>query len=156
MNREAPDIRSSQAYSASSVSFADQGANAIAYLNQQAQGLQAPPTRRINLNHAVQQAVAAAKESAMPDNVRRIVQVFIVDPDPNVPVGSCLLYEGKLHLTELTDQELYFEIDIKTMLDAHNGRRVQLRDKRVKDREQMLEPARIRDLRMQIVTVATF
>lgn len=87
---------------------------------------------------------------------RRIVKVYIVDPDVNVPVDRCLLYEGDQKMTELTDQELFFEIDIKTVLDNHNTYRTGLIDKSVKDRTETLEPVRIRDLKMTVVTIAQF
>ena len=87
---------------------------------------------------------------------RRIVQVFIVDTYESVPLDKCVIYRGEQKLTDLTDQELFFEIDIKSLLDAHNVERVKLIDKRVKERTEHLEPARIRDLKMTVVTVATF
>src|SRR5690349_21017651 len=40
-------------------------------------------------------------------NQRRIIQVFIADPDQNVPLDSALLYRGDQKLTDLTDQELF-------------------------------------------------
>lgn len=87
---------------------------------------------------------------------RRLVQVFVADPDENVPLDDCLLYKGDLQVTDLTDQELFFEIDIKSVLDAHNAKRTLLVDKSVKERVQHLEPARIRDLKMTVVLVAQF
>lgn len=87
---------------------------------------------------------------------RRIVKVYIVDPDENVPVDKCLLHEGEQKMTEATDEELFFEIDINRLLSAHNEMRVKLVDKSVKEREEHLEPARIRDLRMTVVTIAAF
>jgi len=87
---------------------------------------------------------------------RRIVQVFVADTDENVPLDKCVIYSGEQKLTDLTDQELFFEIDIKSLLNAHNAERVKLVDKRVKERTEHLEPARIRDLKMTVVTVATF
>lgn len=87
---------------------------------------------------------------------RRLVQVFIADPHPDVPLAQALLYEGKQQLTDATDQELFFEIDIKGILDAHNVERIKLVDKSVKERTQLLEPARIRDLKMTVVNIATF
>lgn len=97
------------------------------------------------------------KEAEMPKMTeRRLVQVFVVDPDPNVPIADCLLYRGELQLTELTDQELFYEIDIKTILEKHNTKRITITNKSVKERVEKLEPARIRDLRMQIVLVAQF
>ena len=85
---------------------------------------------------------------------RRVVQVIVADPNENVPLKDCLLYEGKVHLTDLTDQELYFELDIKNMLAKHNEKRVKFVDKKVKDRVEYLEPAKVRDLKMIVVTVA--
>lgn len=87
---------------------------------------------------------------------RRLIQVLIADPNENVPLDMCLLHKGEQKLTDLTDQELFFEIDIKTILDAHNEKRIKLVDKKVKERTENLEPARIRDLKMTVVTVAQF
>src|ERR1051326_5789570 len=56
---------------------------------------------------------------------RRIVQVFIADPNESVPLENSLLYQDeKPHLTDLTDQELFFEIDIRSILEKHNKYRV--------------------------------
>lgn len=89
-------------------------------------------------------------------NPRRLVQVFVIDPDENVPVEGCLLYQGEVKITDATDQELFFEIDIRDMLAKHNAKRTALVDKTIKDRKQHLEAARIRDLRMTVVSIATF
>lgn len=96
------------------------------------------------------------KETEMAATKRRIVKVYIVDPDESVPLAQSLLYEGDQKLTDLTDQELYFEIDMKSILDKHNAVRTTTRNKKVKEREEMLEPARIRDLKMVVVTLAEF
>jgi len=87
---------------------------------------------------------------------RRLVQVFIADPNENVPLDIALLYSGEQKLTDATDQELFFEIDIKTILEAHNAKRVKIVDKKVKERTEYLEPAKIRDLKMVVVNVASF
>ena len=89
-------------------------------------------------------------------SVRRYVQVFICDPNENVPLETCLLYKGEPKLTDLTDQELFFEIDIKSVLEKHNEKRVGYVDKSVKERTDHLDPARIRDLKMTVVTIAGF
>ena len=88
--------------------------------------------------------------------VRRVVQVFIADPNENVPLEQSLLYQGEVKVTDLTDQELFFEIDIKTILTAYNEKRVKIINKKVKDRTEYLEPVKIRDLKMVVVTVASF
>lgn len=87
---------------------------------------------------------------------RRLVKIIIIDPDENVPLDKCLLYSSAEKLTDATDQELFFEVDIKVLLDAHNDYRVTLRNKAVKERDEKLEPARIRDLRMVVVNIASF
>lgn len=88
---------------------------------------------------------------------RRYVRVIIADPDENVPLEHSVLYDGKEHLTDLTDQELFFAIDdLNIRLKNHNERRITFKDKKVKERVEFLEPARIRDLRMVVVTVAQF
>jgi hypothetical protein len=94
-----------------------------------------------------------AKEKKM---VRRMVQVFVADADESVPLETCLLYSGEAKMTDLNDQELFFELDIKTLLAEHNAKRVKLVNKKVKERTQYLEPARVRDLKMTVVTIATF
>jgi hypothetical protein len=87
---------------------------------------------------------------------RRMVQVFIVDMNDNVPLDKCLLYKGDPVLTDLTDQELFFEIDIRGILEKYNIERVKFNDKTVKDRNVYLEPAKVRDLRMTVVNIASF
>lgn len=87
---------------------------------------------------------------------RRLVQVFIADPNENVPLNDSLLYRGDQHLTDATDQELFFEIDINMLLKAHNLKRVTFVDKKVKERVEHLEPIKIRELKMVVVTVAQF
>lgn len=88
--------------------------------------------------------------------MRRIVKVYIVDPNENVPLDDALLYEGKEQMTDLTDQELFFEIDIKGILEKHNEKRIKLINKLVKDRTEYLEAVKIRDLKMIVVAVANF
>src|SRR5262249_38247061 len=68
------------------------------------------------------------KENALANPARRLVQVFIADPNENVPLDKALLYSGTQKLTDLTDQELFFEIDIKSILEAHNAERVKIVD----------------------------
>ena len=89
----------------------------------------------------------------------RIVQVFIADPNPNLPLSSRLLHKGEEKLTDLTDQELYFELDMARILREHNAVRANTVDKdasKGKPEPVYLEPARIRDLKMVVVDVAKF
>ena len=105
----------------------------------------------VNIPNQFQQA-AQQKEPLM--SIRRVVQVFIADPNENLSLDDCLLFKGEEKLTDATDQELFFELDIKDMLEKHNAKRVTVVDKKVKDRIEYLEPAKIRDLKMVVVTVA--
>lgn len=63
---------------------------------------------------------------------------------------------GEQKLTDLTDQELFFELDIKSIMDKHNEKRVKFINKSVKERVERLDPVRIRDLKMTVVTIASF
>ncbi len=108
---------------------------------------------RMIISPPVQTAIIKKKEKPV---TRRLVQVFIADPDDNVPLNQSLLYSGTQKLTDATDQELFFEIDIKAILDNYNDERVKIINKKVKERTEYLEPVKIRDLRMVVVNVATF
>ena len=44
------------------------------------------------------------------DMGRRLVKVIIIDPNENVPLEDAVLYMGEEVLTDLTDQELFFEL----------------------------------------------
>lgn len=87
---------------------------------------------------------------------RRLVRVLVVDPSADVPLENSVLYKGDEQLTDLNDQELFFSIDIQGLLKVHNEARVKVVDKHVKDRTEFLEPAKIRDLKMIVVTIAQF
>ena len=92
----------------------------------------------------------------MAQTARRLVKVIIADPNENIPLDQCILYSGPEKLTDLNDQELFFELDIRDLLAKHNEGRVKIIDKKMKERTEHLEPARIRDLKMVVVTVAQF
>lgn len=87
---------------------------------------------------------------------RRLVKVIIVDPNENIPLDQCILFSGEEKLTDLNDQELFFELDIKDLLTKHNEKRTKVIDKKVKERTEYLEPAKIRDLKMVVVKIAEF
>lgn len=90
---------------------------------------------------------------------RRIVQVFIADPNENVPLDQSVLFTGSQKLTDLTDSELYFEVPINDLLKKHNEQRVKWTDKEASKRagkDVFLDPVRIRELKMVVVTIAQF
>lgn len=89
----------------------------------------------------------------------RFVKIFIVDPTEALPLDKRVLHAGAEQLTDLTDQELFFELPIKEMLDKHNAVRVATIDKRASEKagkDVFLEPVRVRELRMNVTTVASF
>jgi hypothetical protein len=161
MNLDTPTIASS-AYASSvhnlnnDVKFANLvvGANGGALRANQAFGAQfqqTPSDRAIN-------SIISNLKQEMDDMaaVRRLVKVIIVDPNENVSLTDCVLYNGEEKMTDATDQELFFEIDIKNVLDTYNAKRVLLIDKKVKERTEYLEPAKVRDLKMVVVNIASF
>lgn len=86
----------------------------------------------------------------------RFVRVIVVDPNENISLEDRVIFNGSEKMTGLNDQELFFELDIKNLLAAHNAKRVKVIDKKVKERTEYLEPAKIRDLKMVVVNIATF
>lgn len=89
----------------------------------------------------------------------RLVRVFVIDPNDSLPLENRMLYRGTEKLTDLNDQELFFELPVNDFLTKHNELRAKTAD-RVKSaqfgKEVWLEPARIRDLRMTVLVVAQF
>lgn len=97
--------------------------------------------------------------TSMPTTARRLVQVFIADTDANVPLDNAMLYRGEPVFTDSTDQELYFDIPVAALLKEHNAKRITWPDKeasRKAGKDIVLEPAKIRDLKMVVVTIAQF
>lgn len=89
----------------------------------------------------------------------RIVKVVIADPNDNLPLEKRMLYSGPEKFTDCTDQELFFEVPIQELLAQHNEVRTKTVDKKQAEkfgRDIFLEAAKIRDLKMVVVTVATF
>ena len=129
---------------------AAEGLQRLGLLNQQAadSSLYKAATQLIQNSQANQEVNVMA--------ARRLVKVVIVDPNENIALDDCVLYSGDEKLTDATDQELFFEIDIKNLLEKHNEKRVKVIDKKVKERTEYLEPAKIRDLKMVVVNIASF
>ena len=99
-------------------------------------------------------------KTPMPNTTsRRYVQVFIADPNDNVPLEESVLFKGEQKLTDLTDTELFFEVPIAETLKSHNEKRVKWLDKEASKKsgkDVTLDPVKIRDLKMVVVTVAQF
>ena len=110
-------------------------------------------------NYVARATTTKTEEPTMASITRRIVQVFIADPNDNVPLTDSLLYKGDQKLTDATDQELFYEVPIIDILKAHNEKRVKMIDKEVSKKagkDIFLEPAKIRDLKMIITNIAQF
>lgn len=88
----------------------------------------------------------------------RLVRVFLADPNESLPLNKRVLFRGDEEWTELTDQELFFQLPVKELLDTHNTARITFDDKTTKSRAvvEKLEPARVRDLTMTVVTIVQF
>ncbi len=92
-------------------------------------------------------------------NTTRIVRIYIADTDENVPLEKRLMFSGDEKLTDATDQELFFDVPIAQILADHNSFRLSITDKAQSEkfgRDVKLEPIRIRDLKMTVVTIASF
>jgi hypothetical protein len=87
---------------------------------------------------------------------RRLVRIIIADPDPALPLDKVLLYNGEEKFTDATDQELFFEVDIQSLLNTHNAWRTTVVDPESKDKKDFLKKARVRDLRMTVLTITSF
>jgi len=145
---ETPTI-SSMAYTSSSATAAD-------FLGQIQKQAQQDNLIRQFIPNA--QPAHNIKEPAIVSTAR-IVKVFIADSNDNLPLDKRVLYSGEEKLTDLTDQELFFEVPIADILSKHNETRAKTVDKKQAEkfgRDIFLEPARIRDLKMVVVNVAQF
>lgn len=128
-------------------------------------GLDEPPQPR-RIQAAIQPQAAAQpapvakpqakKEPPMPAS--RIVKVYIADPDTAVLLEDRVLYTGEEKLTDLTDQELFFEVPMAEILAKHNAKRTVTVDKKRSTPERLvyLEPTRIGALKMVVVSIAEF
>ena len=90
---------------------------------------------------------------------RRLVKVIIVDPNESIPLDKAVLVNQAEKITDLEDTEIFFDMDIKGILKTHNDYRVTVVDKEMskkRDKDVMLEPIRIKDLKMVVLTIASF
>ena len=92
----------------------------------------------------------------------RIVRLYLADLNFSLPLDQHIVWEKSDFMTDLDDSELLqetlIETPIKQFIDAHNERRIKVKDKTrsTKDNEVFLEPARMRDLNLHVVTIASF
>ncbi len=109
--------------------------------------------------HALHKQNQQIETQIMANTQRRIVQVFIADPNDNVPLEHSVLFKGDQKLTDLTDTELFFEVPMSDILKSHNDKRIKFLDKEATKRsgkDVTLDPVKIRELKMVVVNVAQF
>lgn len=95
------------------------------------------------------------------DEVRkRLVFVAVVDTHPDLDDEASVVYlDDTPIVTSGTDQEIWMGLNISALLQLHNEGRATVLDKeasRAAGRNIYLEPARIRDLCMAVIPLATF
>jgi hypothetical protein len=104
-------------------------------------------------------SVSTKQQNKPEEYMKRLVRVIIADPDKALQLEDSLIYSGEELFTDSDDQELFFEIDIKPLLEAHNAKRQQTIDKKATNkmgRDVFLEPIKIRNLAMTVVEIARF
>lgn len=152
MNREMPTLMAAS-YSSNTIS----GGDSMAFGAMTQRRIQSDPNIHHLLNQIQPAPQAQKQEPTM--SAARIIKIYIADPNENIALEKRVLYTGEEKLTDLTDQELFFEVPIAEMLAKHNEERVKTIDKAQASkfgRDIFLDPAKIRDLKMVVVTVATF
>lgn len=98
------------------------------------------------------------KRIAAMANSERVVQIYVADLDQNLPLDKRLIWQSEPIFTDLTDNDLWFDmaVVITEKLGEHNKYRLTVRNKSIKDREQMLEEIRPRDLSVNFTNLAQF
>ena len=143
--------------------------NTIKYVSNTGGPILIDDSRRINVN-ADELTDSIMKMAALGRNrseetmtkqakTRRIVNIYIVDPDKAVPMDKALLYSRENLLTEDEDQDLLFNLDVKDIVTKHNSVRVTILDEEKTDKRGSnvyLQEVRPSELTMKIVTLAQF
>jgi hypothetical protein len=97
------------------------------------------------VSRGISHSIGREKED-MAKSGRRIVQVFVIDPDEALPLEHAVLHMGGQQVTDATDEELYYQINIPALLEQHNQTRQELD----------LPAIRIRDLKKRVETILEF
>lgn len=99
------------------------------------------------------------RDSETLNGVKRYVQVFVVDPDSNVPIKDSILYKSEQFFTDETDMEIRHGLNLTNLLDRHNSKRIKMRNKDASlkfGRDIYLEPLKLRELKIVVSTIARF
>lgn len=169
MNRELPTITSST-YAASATNLMSDSAPTVAWGQARLAG-QAIPGMPLDLARRIHIG-PVQHDMGIPDPVEelleelerqqmatRLIRVFVLDPNENIKLEDRMIFSGKERLTDLTDQELFFELPMGDILTKHNELRAKTMDKDRSSKmgkEIYLEPVRIRDLKMTVLNIAAF
>lgn len=116
-----------------------------------------PGSRRIQQGSGITNAlfphlsspnITIKEEDMATELVLRKVRIHFIDPDKHIPLEKRIIFEDE-KVTDLNDQELFFEYPVKELLTKHNEYRKGLQNS---DGHQLnLEPIRIKDLKMVVV-----
>ena len=87
--------------------------------------------------------------------IRRIVQIFVIDPNKNVPDDRCLIHWAGPFATSKSDAALIVDLGLPALLAAHNVYRTTIRDKKVRAYEEFLAPATVDDVKVSICTLGS-
>lgn len=87
---------------------------------------------------------------------RRLVDIFIVDTHPCVPVENAMMYRQENVFTDKTDDELWLDADIQSLLKKHNVKRVTWDNAMSSIKGAKLPPARLHDLKRIVGTSVSF
>lgn len=84
---------------------------------------------------------------------RRIVEIWVYDPDHSVPAEQAILHHADRQLTELTDMELHLTLGLPALAKGWNKTRVTIRDLRYPESIVKLEPITPGELCVVIATI---
>ena len=77
---------------------------------------------------------------------KRIVSVTISDKDPNVPVKDSVLHRETGRITDVSDDQIFMEVDTLGLLKVHNEKRAKMDN----DKGGKLKPIQVENLTREI------
>jgi len=89
----------------------------------------------------------------------RIVSIYVVDPDENLEPKDALVHIKENFMTDLTNEDILVDLELKEALANHNTKRIKIVDEDRSDdrgKEVMLKTVKIKDLIIKINTLQTF
>jgi len=99
------------------------------------------------------------RKKKMKQVTKRLVQVFVVDPDKRVDDEHSVVHKSEVMVSSKTNEELFYDVDWKAVLAAHNTYRASVvHDDRseVRGKDIHLKPVKVSDLERQVVVLANF